>query len=395
MLNAKTALTFLKGVATKKAPMYVQFALAKGCNIKCLMCSVVENRTHEKELKLPEIDILAHNLDKMGVSMIILTGGEPFLRKDLPDVIKIFRKYNIQPRLQTNGLLCTEENLGEVIDAGASEVTISLDTLDIEKQDIINQKQGSYYDILRALALFSKMFPVRGNMTGVNAVVSKSNIHEIPALIDFVTQIGFYVSLIPAHLTDEETQHPDEDTSFLLRRGSDVMEVTEAEHNAIDQAYEKIIQMKRDGYHVHNSNRFLRESPDFLKFKKVHWKCSSPDLYFSISPEGRFLPCVDLEIPMNIHMTHPDFLKNYKEGNFLDAIKEKVNACPGCMYACYPEIHYFCRDTSVFIERLFQGAKISRFSRKVMTYEEMVDLAEEMREKYRLNEKSTSTLVAN
>ena len=173
------------------------------------------------------------------------------------------------------------------------------------------------------------------------------------------------------------------------------MEVTEEEHSAMDQAYENIIQMKRDGYHVHNSNRFLRESPDFLKFKKVHWKCSSPDLYFSISPEGRFLPCVDLEIPMDIHMTHPDFLKNYKEGNFLDAIKEKVNACPGCMYACYPEIHYFCRDTSVFIERLFQGAKISRFSRKVMTYEEMVGLAEEMRGKYGLNEKKGSVLVNN
>ena len=76
-------------------------------------------------------------------------------------------------------------------------------------------------------------------------------------------------------------------------------------------------------------------------------------------------------------------------------MRHDADACPGCMYACYPEIHYFCRDTSVFIERLFQGAKISRFSRKVMTYEKMVDLAEEMREKYRLNEKSTSMLVEN
>lgn len=389
MINTKTALTFLKGVVTKKSPMYVQFALAKGCNIKCLMCSVVENRSHEKELTLSDIDILAHNLDKMGVSMLILTGGEPFLRKDLSDVVRLFKKHHIESRLQTNGLLVTEENLQAVIDAGVSEVTISLDTLNIEKQDVINQKEGSYFDILRALALFSKMFPIKGNMTGVNAVVSKSNIHEIPALIDFVTQIGFYVSLIPAHLTDEETKHPDEDTSYLLRGDSEVMEITNAEHNAIDQAYEKIIQMKRDGYHVHNSNRFLRESPDFLKFKKVHWKCSSPDLYFSISPEGRFLPCVDLEIPMDIHMTHPDFLKNYTEGNFIGAIKEKVDACPGCMYACYPEIHYFCRDTSVFIERLFQGAKISRFTRKVMNFDRMVDLAEEIREKYQLKQKST------
>jgi len=389
MINTKTALTFLKGVVTKKSPMYVQFALAKGCNIKCLMCSVVENRSHEKELTLSDIDVLAHNLDKMGVSMLILTGGEPFLRKDLSEVVRIFKKHHIESRLQTNGLLVTEENLQAVIDAGVSEVTISLDTLNIEKQDVINQKEGSYFDILRALALFSKMFPIKGNMTGVNTVVSKSNIHEIPALIDFVTQIGFYVSLIPAHLTDEETKHPDEDTSYLLRKGSEIMEITDTEHNAIDQAYEKIIQMKRDGYHVHNSNRFLRESPDFLKFKKVHWKCSSPDLYFSISPEGRFLPCVDLEIPMDIHMTHPDFLKNYKEGNFIGAIKEKVAACPGCMYACYPEIHYFCRDTSVFIERLFQGAKISRLTRKVMNFDEMVDLAEKIREQYQLKQKNT------
>ncbi|MBT3514567.1 MAG: radical SAM protein [Nitrospina sp.] len=389
MINTKTALTFLKGVVTKKSPMYVQFALAKGCNIKCLMCSVVENRSHEKELTLSDIDVLAHNLDKMGVSMLILTGGEPFLRKDLSEVVRIFKKHHIESRLQTNGLLVTEENLQAVIDAGVSEVTISLDTLNIEKQDVINQKEGSYFDILRALALFSKMFPIKGNMTGVNTVVSKSNIHEIPALIDFVTQIGFYVSLIPAHLTDEETKHPDEDTSYLLRKGSEIMEITDTEHNAIDQAYEKIIQMKRDGYHVHNSNRFLRESPDFLKFKKVHWKCSSPDLYFSISPEGRFLPCVDLEIPMDIHMTHPDFLKHYKEGNFIGAIKEKVAACPGCMYACYPEIHYFCRDTSVFIERLFQGAKISRLTRKVMNFDEMVDLAEKIREQYQLKQKNT------
>ena len=98
---------------------------------------------------------------------------------------------------------------------------------------------------------------------------------------------------------------------------------------------------------------------------------------------------------MDIHMTDPDFLKNYREGNFLSAIKEKVAACPGCMYACYPEIHYFCRDTGVFIERLFQGAKISRFSRKVMFYEEMVDLAEEIREKYQLNQKETPKLVSN
>lgn len=378
MINVKTAKTFLKGVITKNAPMYVQFALSKGCNLKCQMCSAVESRKHEKELGLLEVEKLASILDKMGVSMIILTGGEPFMRKDIVEVIKTFSKQRIGVRLQTNGLLISEDKLKAVIDAGVSEVTISLDSLDPEKQDFINQKNGSWHEIIRTIALLSQMLPEKGNMTGINTVVSKFNLHEIPPLIDFVTQIGFYVSLIPVHLKDT-------DSNFIVRKENRQFAFRKEDHGDIDKIYSKVIEMKRAGYHVHNSYRFLMESPDFLKHKKIHWKCDSPDLYFSISPSGKFLPCVDLDT--DIYMLDPGFLGRYFSNDFKRAIRGRVNACSGCMYACYPEVTYFCRDRKVFFERLFQGYKISRFTRNVRKYEDLIRLVKEIQNYYKISKK--------
>jgi len=367
MINFRTAKTFLKGVITKKAPMYVQFALSKSCNLKCKMCSAVESRKHENELTLHEIEKLASILSHMGVCMIILTGGEPFLRNDIVSIIKAFSKHHIEVRLQTNGLLISKSKLKTVIDAGVSEVTISLDSLHPETQDFINQREGSWDEIVKTISLFSQMFPIKGNMTGINTVVSKLNLKEIPSIIKFVTDIGFYVSLIPVHILGESSD-------FIVRKENKQFAFSKEDHEDIEMIYSEIIDMKRKGYHIHNSYRFLKESPDFLKYKRVHWTCTSPDLYFSISPSGKFLPCVDIDT--DISMLDLNFLNYYFSAKFMKTIKDKVKECPGCMYACYPEVSFFCRDLKVFIERLIQGFKISQFTRKPRDYGELLKIAE-------------------
>ena len=51
-----------------------------------------------------DIQRIADNFAKMGVAIILLTGGEPFVRKDLPEIIKAFESRGIHVRMQTNGL---------------------------------------------------------------------------------------------------------------------------------------------------------------------------------------------------------------------------------------------------------------------------------------------------
>lgn len=370
-MNSKTKFAFIKGIITKHSPIYVQFAVSKYCNLKCSMCQAVESRKEERELSLEEIGKLAGVLEKLGSGIIILTGGEPLLRRDLAQIIQAFTAKGLEVRLQTNGLLADEERIKALLAAGLKEVTLSLDTLYPDKQDVINNQQGSWDKTIRALALFSRILPRRGNMTGVNTVVSKMNIEEVPKIIDFVTRIGFYSSLIPVHLSS------DKDNDFIVRAKGDDFRFSESDFGAIDRVYAEIIRMKKKGFHVHNSLRFLKESPKFLKYGRVKWRCDSPDLYFSVSPQGYFLPCVDLKGEKS--MLDDDFIEVFYSRPFQDSVKEAVKNCPGCFYACYPEVSYFCRDPKTTLERLWQWAGISRSVRQPVSYQDSLRLVEEIR----------------
>jgi MoaA/NifB/PqqE/SkfB family radical SAM enzyme len=135
--------------------------------------------------------------------------------------------------------------------------------------------------------------------------------------------------------------------------------------------------MKKQSYHIHNSFRFLRETPDFLKYGKVNWSCDSPYLYFSISPQGYFLPCVDLKGTNS--MLDDDFVDVFYSKKFQDSIRDAVEKCPGCFYACYPEISYFCRDLITFVERIKQGYRIFNTTRITVSYQDSLSLIEQIR----------------
>lgn len=376
MSTIREKIKLLKGAVRKDKPMYVQFAVSKNCDLKCRMCQAVESRKNERELTLSEIGKLADVLCELEVGVLVLTGGEPLLRKDLPEIVEAFTKRGISVRLQTNATLATDRRVEALVHAGLKEVTISLDTLDAAKQDGINNSPGSWERIIRGLSVFSRHLPLRGNLSGINIVVSKLNLTEVPSVIRFATAIGFYASLIPVHLAAGNNEGAAK-KDFIVRADSPDFAFGTQDHGIIDSVYGKVLEMKKNGYLVYNSTRFLRESPDFLKHRKIYWKCDSPVLYFSISPEGRFLPCVDIKTDKSI--LRDDFISTYRSRDFREEIRRIVERCPGCMYACWPEITYLCRDPFTFSERMLQGFRVGRFKRVPMTKEEMLKTAEEIR----------------
>lgn len=370
----------LKRVIKKDTPLYVQFAVSKRCDLRCRMCQAVESRRREHELGLDEIERIADILAELDVGVLVLTGGEPLLRKDLPQIVEAFTSRGISARLQTNATLATDRRVEALVHAGLREVTISLDTLDPAMQDEINGVKGSWDRIIRGISVFSRHLPEKGNLSGINIVVSKRNIKEVPTLIRFITSIGFYASLIPVHLAgggNGNGNGSERGGDFIVRTDAPDFSFTPEDHRLIDNIYSEVLRMKKKGYLVYNSSRFLRESPEYLKHGRVSWKCDSPALYFSISPEGRFLPCVDIKT--NRSMLTGDFVSKYRTESFQQEMRRLVARCGGCMYACWPEITYLCRDPKVFTERMLQGMKVGRFRRRPLSREEMTELAREIR----------------
>jgi len=361
----------LRGLVTGRSPIYVQYAVTKRCNLRCRMCNSNRSRAGERELSLSDVERLADLLARMRVGVLVLTGGEPFIREDLPDIVRAFVRRGIRPRLQTNGLLATAELLAACVDAGLREATLSLDSLRPGVQDFINGRPGSWDRTIEALALFSRVLPRKRNMSAVNIVVSGQNLTEVPDVVRFVHEIGFYASIIPVHLT------ADGDEAFIIRRRDRDLSLDKSAHETIDAVYARLISLKQTGYRVQNTLRFLRESPDFLKFGRVHWQCDSPDLYFSISPSGAFLPCVDIDT--NISMLDPEFPERWCDGSVRRQVRRLVCACPGCMYACWPEVSFMCRNPAALLERVWQSARLATFEREPVSADAMRRIAADIR----------------
>ena len=108
MSSLGTDLSILRRLLFKEnaMPLHLTFFVTGRCNARCKMCFYWKELNKEKdELKLDEIRKISSSMDSIG--WLILTGGEPFLRKDLAKIAQIFCSQNSVKNisLPTNALL--------------------------------------------------------------------------------------------------------------------------------------------------------------------------------------------------------------------------------------------------------------------------------------------------
>ena len=113
---------------------YLRISVTDRCNLRCVYCMPeegIEQLPHEQILTFDEIERVCRISTELGISKIKLTGGEPLVRKGLPDLLgKIKRVSGIeQVTLTTNGILLKNQ-LDELMRQGLDAVNISIDTLD-------------------------------------------------------------------------------------------------------------------------------------------------------------------------------------------------------------------------------------------------------------------------
>jgi cyclic pyranopterin phosphate synthase len=123
---------------------YARVHVTYRCNYSCRMCGIESIRPRFRELETEAYETVAEQLRALGARHVVLTGGEPFLRSDLPAIVGAFARRRFSVRIQTNGgPHVTRERVAEVARAGASDLSVSVDTLDGDLQDWIAGASGS------------------------------------------------------------------------------------------------------------------------------------------------------------------------------------------------------------------------------------------------------------
>ncbi len=378
MFPVSSKLTLARAALLQDAPVYVQFYLTARCNLTCQQCNIIYANSDVRECTLDEIKRIADNFARMKVAMVLLTGGEPFTRLDLADIIRVFTSRGVHVRMQTNGL-ATDERIQEVIAAGGRDISISLDSLWPGNQDEINGGFArSWHDALRAMASFTKHLPTQGSFAALGCVLQRDNLGDVEDVIRFGTEISWFTSLVPIHLTTL-----DRPMSFRSFDQSKRWRPDELPY--VNALVERVRAMRREGFLLYDSDQYLDDIKRFAAGEATTWRqkhdgvCDSPNLYFAVLPNGDFAPCCDHRIPSQVATYDPRFPEIYRRKVFRDEVLRVTKACPGCMFGSYPEMTIAMRYLAAKWDRVKLFLASPPAKKWPVSYEQMVAIAERIR----------------
>jgi GTP 3',8-cyclase len=155
----------------------LRISVTDQCNFRCTYCMPKEIfgtdypfLTNEELLSFDEIVRIATQFARAGVEKIRITGGEPLLRKGLPDLLRRLRSIGgiKDIALTTNGVLLPKLAV-ELKEAGMDRVTVSLDTLDDHLFGSINGRGVGVHPILKGIEAAHKA----GLKVKINMMVKK------------------------------------------------------------------------------------------------------------------------------------------------------------------------------------------------------------------------------
>lgn len=170
-------------------PSIVSWNLTRLCNEACRHCYLDAGPRADRagELSTSEcLETIAQLAELAPGALLIFTGGEPLLRRDLPDLARAARAAGLTVVVGTNGLLLTPPRLGALRDAGVQGVALSLDSLDPEAHDAFRGRRGAWAATVAGIEnLKACAFPFV-----LQTTLSRANRGELERLVAFAAEAG-------------------------------------------------------------------------------------------------------------------------------------------------------------------------------------------------------------
>lgn len=168
-------------------PLAVSFIVTEKCNLFCSYCQIQEKHTLSTEQVFTVIDRLC----KVGTKMLMLTGGEPFIRGDLDKIVDYCNQKDLPVKVNTNGTFLRKR---QDILKKLNSVTVSLDgPADVHD---FERGEGAHEQAMDGI----KVVVENGIKLNLNAVLSRNNTRTecIDYLLDVADKNNTYITFQPS-----------------------------------------------------------------------------------------------------------------------------------------------------------------------------------------------------
>jgi len=193
--------------------------ITQKCNFNCDYCYNKKNLNRGTELTTDQWFTIIDRLCESGIKYFILTGGEPYLRKDLLSISKYIKEKNKILHILSNGSLIGPENY--TVLQYVDEIIISLDSIDKHVNET-NRSNSKHYNVVNNISNIPKKYM---NKISIRCVITKNNINDLQKMKQFVkNNLGY--KFLP--------------TMFLPNNKSDIENIPDVTDELLDSLSESI-----------------------------------------------------------------------------------------------------------------------------------------------------------
>ncbi len=309
------------------------FVLTERCNSRCKYCLCWKVDVEKQvEPTTQEIKEIIDSLANLGTRIITLAGGEPFLRKDINELVHHCFKLGLNTNVTTNGLIANINRVCSIYENGLRSLTWSIDTLDPEIYQFV--RGVSLKPVMRNLMTaieYKKSFPKKSSMN-ISCVISKPTIGSVKDVVRFASNNDLSVNIQIVHPA-WYSEWFDKDHKYSRK-----VAFTEEDEPALRALIDDLIMMREEGYNIFTDPNYLHGIPAFGARHALpeNFHCMSGYDSISINRDLDVYSCIDAGIMGNLRKDKLEdlwFSKKWQEH------REKMweVKCSKCWIICHTE----------------------------------------------------------
>jgi heme b synthase len=165
----------------------VAWEVTRACNLNCVHCRASsDSGPYPEEMDTEEALSIIDQITEVGRPIVILTGGEPLLRKDIFTLAAYGAEKGLRMVMGSNGTLVTRNMARQISESGIKRVSISLDGATSKSHDQFRQVSGAFLRAMEGIARLKE----QGVEFQVNTTITRQNLFEAKEILDLSVRLG-------------------------------------------------------------------------------------------------------------------------------------------------------------------------------------------------------------
>ena len=306
-------------------PINAVLNVQPACNSRCAYCESWKQAPADHEEWFDIVD----QLSDLGVREVVISGGEPLMYEGLDDLVTFTVRRDMRCHIVTNGILLTKERAQRLMDAGLTDLTMSLDTLD--PANYLRTRGVPITGALRGLDMLTDLaegYPE--SYLAINCVVTWISLPGMAQLVAEAATRGLRAcfqcyTYAPAREVRDLRPPPGTDRE-------------------VAQAIDQLLELKRSGAPISTSEDYLRGIPAFLSRRALpeDFRCYAGYIGANIDAQWQLRSCWMMK-PVG-SLRERSLADLWSSAQFGEARARMARLdCDRCWLLCHTDIDGICR----------------------------------------------------